>query len=87
MVSWIIVIVGIIMIVLLIIGVVVSSSSERTLVEQRLDQYLDDGKAAASRQAQSTAITDWVSKRVDQTSFGDRISRNLARADLKVQGR
>ena len=83
--AWIIVIGGIILIVLLIIGVIISSSSERTLVEQRLDQYLDEGRAAAERQAQNTRLTDWVVKRVEQTSLGDRISRNLARADLKFK--
>jgi len=57
--TWIIVIGGIILIVLLIIGVVVSSSSERALVEQRLGQYLDEDSAAADRQAQNAALTDW----------------------------
>ena len=83
--AWIIVIGGIVLIVLLIIGVVVSSSSERALVEQRLGQYLDEDKVAADRQAQNTALTDWVSKRVERTSFGERISRDLARADLKFK--
>ena len=83
--AWIIVIGGIVLIVLLIIGVVVSSSSERELVEQRLGQYLDEDKAAADRQAQNTALTDWVSRRVERTTFGERISRNLARADLKFK--
>ena len=83
--AWIIVIGGIILIVLLIIGVVVSSSSERALVEQRLGQYLDEDKAGVDGQAQNTALTDWVSKRVERTSFGERISRDLARADLKFK--
>jgi len=81
----IIIIGGVILIVLLIIGVIVSSSSERTLVEQRLGQYLDEDKQAADKEAQRTALTDWVSKRVERTSFGDRISRELARADMKFK--
>ena len=85
MMTWIIVIGGIILIVLLIIGVVVSSSSERALVEQRLGQYLDEDSAAADRQAQNAALTDWVVKRVEKTSLGGRISRDLARADLKFK--
>jgi tight adherence protein B len=83
--AWIIVIGGIILIVLLIIGVVVSSSSERALVEQRLGQYLDEDKSGVDGQAQNAALTDWVSKRVERTSFGERISRDLARADLKFK--
>jgi len=84
MVTWLIVIGGIVVIVLLIIGVVVSSSSERTLVEQRLGQYLNEDKTA-DRQAQNTALTQWVTERVENTSLGDRISRNLVRADLKFK--
>ncbi len=83
MLTWIIVIGGIAVIVLLVIGVVVSSSSERALVEQRLGQYLEENKGAAEEKAQRSVLTEWVSSRVEKTSFGDRISRDLARADLK----
>lgn len=77
---------GIALIVLLIIGVVVSSNSERAAVEQRLSQYLDDDeKRSLDREAQSSVITDWVSKRVAKTSYGDKIARSLARADLKFK--
>ncbi|HEX2698486.1 MAG TPA: hypothetical protein VHM28_12320, partial [Anaerolineales bacterium] len=85
--AWIIIIGGVILIVLLIIGIIVSSSSERSLVEERLGQYLGEATEAASidRQAERSAITDWLSKRVARTSFGDRVSRDLARADLKFK--
>ncbi len=81
----IIIIGGIVIIILLIVGVIVSSNSERAVVEQRLAQYLDDDKQDIERDAQNSAITDWVSKRVEKTSFGDKIARNLARADLKFK--
>ncbi len=82
---WVIVVGGIILIILLIIGAVVSSSSEQRLVEERLDQYLDGGQTAADHQAQNTALSEWVSQRVERTSLGERISRDLARADLKFK--
>lgn len=84
--TWVIIIGGIILIVLLIIGVIVSSNSERTLVEERLSQYLEDeDQKKVDREAQKYALTNWVSKRVEKTSFGDRIARELARADLKFK--
>ncbi len=83
--TWIIIIGGIILIVILIIGVVVSSNSERTLVEERLSQYLGDEKQDIDGEAQRSVLTDWVSKRVEKTSFGDRVARELARADLKFK--
>lgn len=83
--AWIIIIGGTILIVLLAIGVVVSSSSERALVEERLSQYLDDNKESLDRQVQRSVLTEWVSKRVEKTSFGDKIARQLARADIKLK--
>ncbi|HNF35459.1 MAG TPA: type II secretion system F family protein [Anaerolineales bacterium] len=81
----IIIIGGVVLIILLIIGVVVSSNSERAVVEQRLAQYLDDDKQDIESAAQNSVLTEWVSKRVEKTSFGDRIARDLARADLKFK--
>jgi len=83
--AWIIIIGGIVVIILLIIGMVVTTSREQTLVEERLNQYLGDQAPSVEREAQKTAITDWVSKRVERTSFGDGISQSLARADMKLK--
>ncbi|MBE0670725.1 MAG: type II secretion system F family protein [Anaerolineales bacterium] len=83
--TWIIIIGGLILIVILIVGVVVSSNSERAMVEERLSQYLADDNQDIDREAQRSILTDWVSKRVEKTSFGDRVARELARADLKFK--
>lgn len=77
---------GILLIILLVIGVIVSSNSEGAIVEQRLDQYFEgDKQDATDSQAQRQVLTEWVSRRVEKTSFGDRIARNLARADVKFK--
>lgn len=84
--TWVIIFGGIFLIILLIVGVVVSSNSERSALEERLSQYLDDGgKQDVDNEAQKYALTNWVSKRVEKTSFGDRIARQLARADIKFK--
>jgi len=82
--TWIIVLV-VLIVILLIVGVVVSSNSERSLVEQRLGQYLDGEKSEEERKADRSALTDWVNKRVEKSSAGDRIAHQLAQADLKFQ--
>jgi tight adherence protein B len=71
----------------LIVGVVISSNNERALVDKRLSQYMDEGdsKKSIDHQAQQSVLVDWVSKRVEKTSFGDRIARNLSRADMKFK--
>lgn len=85
--AWIIIIGGIILIILLLIGVVISSNSDRALVEERLSQYIDDGgkDSNVDREAQKYVLTNWVSKRVEKTSLGDGIAKELARADLKLK--
>jgi tight adherence protein B len=76
---------GVIVLGLFAVGILVSVNSERSLVERRLGQYLDGEKSDADRKADRSALTDWVNKRVEKSSQGDRIARQLARADLKFQ--
>jgi len=77
---------GVLVLVLLIIGVIVSITSERSLVEERLGRFLEDDKLAASEpEAGGSLITDWVNRRVARSSMGDRVARELARADLKFK--
>jgi tight adherence protein B len=72
-------------VVLFVVGIVVSSSGERTLVDDRLNKYLEDDQNNDVDTESKGALTDWVNKRVEKSSFGDRIARDLARADLKFK--
>src|SRR5512142_1451495 len=82
----IIVVGGIVLIIVLIVAMILTSSREQGLVEDRLNQYLGEQESdKADREAQKTALTDWVSKRVERTSIGGRIAQGLARADLKFK--
>ncbi len=83
--TWIIIIGGTILIILLIIGVIITSNSERAVIEERLSQYIDSDAQDLDKEAQKYVITNWVSKRVEKTSYGERIARELARADLKFK--
>jgi tight adherence protein B len=78
---------GVVIIVLLIIGVVVSISSERSLVEERLGRFLDEDQKqeSAGEEASRSIVTDWMNRRVAGSSRGDRVARELARADLKIK--
>jgi tight adherence protein B len=72
---------------LLIIGLVTEARYERKTVEERLGRYLEkqpDNVAAGPRE-RSTPIGDWLEKRLEKTSRGGGISRELARADLKLK--
>jgi tight adherence protein B len=78
---------GSIAVLILVVGIVISASGERTLVDERLNKYLEDeqGKAKGKDKDSKGALTDWVNKRVEKSSLGERIARSLARADLKLK--
>jgi len=77
---------AIVLLILIAVGIYISSSSERGLMEERLGKYLEeDRNASKDNQATSGALSDWVNKRVERSSIGDRIAKSLARADLKFK--
>jgi tight adherence protein B len=78
---------GVIILILLIIGVVVTVTSERSVVEERLGRYLEDDRPqeADNRDNGRSIATEWLNRRVASSSLGDRVSRELARADLKFK--
>lgn len=77
---------GILILILLIVGVVLTISGERSLVEDRLGQFLEDEEGQEAREEASRSIvTEWVNRRVASSSRGDRVARELARADLKIK--
>lgn len=76
---------GILAVVLLIVGIVVSFSGEKALVDDRISKYLEEGQKNGTDTESKGALTDWVNKRVEKSSLGERIARDLARADLKFK--
>jgi tight adherence protein B len=78
---------GVIILILLIIGVVVTVTSERSVVEERLGRYLEDDRPqeADNRDNGRSIATEWLNRRVASSSLGDRVARELARADLKFK--
>jgi tight adherence protein B len=75
---------GILALVLLLIGIILSATGDKSSIDERLNKYLEEDKKTDTGESKG-ALTDWVNKRVEKSSFGDRISRELARADLKFK--
>ena len=69
---------------LLMIGAVVSMMGERSLVEERLGPYFDE-KELIEAKDKSSPVGDWLNTRVEKSSYGSRLARELARADLKLK--
>jgi len=79
---------GALVVILLIVGVILSARSEKSLIEERLGKYIEEEAEASTeeeRKASRSLITDWVNRRVEKSSFGDRLARELARADMKFK--
>jgi len=71
---------------LLVVGVVITVTSERSLVEERLGRYIEEEVAAKqAKPEKSAAVTDWFNVQVEKSSWGEKIARELARADLKLK--
>lgn len=75
---------GVLALVLLVVGLIVSATGDKTSMDDRLNKYLEEEKKTEEKDSKG-ALTDWVNKRVEKSSFGERISRELARADLKFK--
>ena len=76
---------GVLLLILLIIGAIVAVSSERSLVEERLGRYLEEERPEEGEASGRSVVTDWLNRRVASSSRGDRVARELARADLKFK--
>src|ERR1041384_1498554 len=76
---------GVFVLFLLIVGAIFAITSERSLVEERLGRFLEDDRTQPEQDPGGSIVTEWLNRRVARSSAGDRVSRELARADLKFK--
>ncbi len=69
---------------LLAVGAIVSMMGEKSLVEERLGPYFDEQELKQAKE-KSSPVGDWLNTKVEKSTYGGRISRELARADLKLK--
>src|SRR5512147_2878669 len=71
---------------LLIIGVVITLTSEQSMVEERLGRYLQEEDVnVGQKRKRSSPVADWANTRLEKSNWGGGLSRELARADLKLK--
>jgi tight adherence protein B len=73
---------GVIAGILLVLGLIVSVRDERSLVDERLE-YLEDVRNEQGERA--TPFADWLNQQAGRYTWGQRLARSLARADLKFK--
>jgi tight adherence protein B len=69
---------------LLAVGAIVSMMGEKSLVEERLGPYFDEQELKQAKE-KSSPVGDWLNTKVEKSTYGGRIARELARADLKLK--
>lgn len=77
---------GAIILFLVAIGVMISISSQRSAEEERLGEYVDlDESPYDKKSNRSIPVTDWLTKKVEKSSYGDNMAKELAQADIKFK--
>lgn len=72
-------------VIMLVVGIVSSVSSDKSAVEERLGQYIDQETQEEMERIKRTPLTDWVNAKVETSERGERIAKSLARADIKMK--
>jgi tight adherence protein B len=73
---------GAIAIILLVIGLIITATEERSLVDERLEYLEEQGVQVIPKKA---IIGDWVGKQATKYTWGQSLTRSLARADIKMK--
>src|SRR4030043_1798595 len=71
---------GVTALVLLIIGLIITATEERSLVDDRLEYLEEEGIEVIPKKQ---IINEWVGKQAAKYTWGQSLTRSLARADIK----
>jgi len=69
---------------LILVGVVVSVTSQGSLVEERLGRYIEEDISEEEERGPSP-VAEWLNVQVERSTWGGGLSRELARADVKLK--
>jgi len=70
------------------VGIYLSISGQKSAEEQRLGDYVETEVPVEEKKIKEPSkaiVSDWISKKVEKSSWGDKISKDLAQADLKIK--
>jgi len=76
---------GALALVILLVGIITTITSERSEVDERLGQLTSPEVRQEQPRKNPTPLTNWLNRRVEGTSWAEKVSRNLARADIKIK--
>jgi tight adherence protein B len=73
---------GVLAFVLLVIGLIFTATEERSLVDERLEYLEEEGVTVVPKKA---ILGEWVGKQATKYTWGQQLTRSLARADIKMK--
>jgi tight adherence protein B len=73
---------GAVAFVLLVVGLIFTATEERSLVDDRLEYLEEQGEIVVPKKA---ILGEWVGKQATRYTWGQSLSRSLARADIKMK--
>jgi tight adherence protein B len=77
---------GALVVLTVVMGVALSISSQKSAEEKRLDAFIEAGIELPQKQdARNSIVTEWFSSKVEETSWSDKVSKELAQADIKMK--
>jgi tight adherence protein B len=77
---------GALVVLTVVMGVALSISSQKSAEEKRLDAFIEAGIELPQKQdARNSIVSEWFSSKVEETSWSDKVSKELAQADIKMK--
>jgi len=77
---------GAIILILVALGIFANSRNRKSSEEQRIGDYVaTEHIEEVPKKERATVVTDWLTKRVEKSSYGDNLAKELAQADLKLK--
>jgi tight adherence protein B len=73
---------GVMALILLVVGLVITAREERSLVDDRLEYLESQGVQVVDKKA---ILGEWVGKQATKYTWGQSLTRSLARADIKMK--
>lgn len=77
---------GGIILLLIAVGIFANIRNRRSSEEERIGDYTTvEQPEVITKKSRQTLVTNWISKRVERSSYGDKLAKELAQADLKLK--
>jgi len=77
---------GALVVIAVVVGVILTLSSQRSAEEKRLEAFVEAGIDVNQKaDDRSSVMSDWLSKKVAKTTWSEKVSKELAQADIKMK--